>query len=102
MAMNPWNRRNFFLARVALGLLPPGAVAAAGPTHSRPIPASGEALPVIGFGTDAVFDVAGSPAELAMRRTIIDLLVNAGGKVVDSSPMYDRARRRMADFFAGL
>lgn len=58
---------------------------------TRPIPASGEALPVIGLGTWQVFDVSGSTAELLERRRILDMLIDRGGSVVDSSPMYGRA-----------
>jgi diketogulonate reductase-like aldo/keto reductase len=59
--------------------------------HTRPIPATGEALPVIGCGTWIAFDVAGSANELARLGGVLDALRAAGGRVIDSSPMYGRA-----------
>ncbi len=64
---------------------------------TREIPATGETLPVIGLGTYSVFDVGTDAAELAMRRDIVEALVEAGGSVVDSSPMYNRAERVVGD-----
>ena len=58
---------------------------------TRPIPATGEALPVIGLGTWQGFDVAGTAAEAARLGGVLDALAAAGGTVIDSSPMYGRA-----------
>lgn len=58
---------------------------------TRPIPSSGEALPVVGLGTYLNFDVVpGSPAYGALP-AVLDALFAAGGTVIDSSPMYARA-----------
>jgi diketogulonate reductase-like aldo/keto reductase len=66
--------------------------AADGPAMiTRPVPKSGEMLPVIGLGTSHVFDVGSSAAERAGVRAVLEGLVAAGGRVVDSSPMYGRA-----------
>jgi diketogulonate reductase-like aldo/keto reductase len=59
--------------------------------HARPIPATGEALPVVGVGTWQGFDVGGSAGELARLRGVLDALAAGGGTVIDSSPMYGRA-----------
>lgn len=56
--------------------------------HTRPIPASGEALPVIGLGTWQSFDVGASAAAQAPLKEVLQALFEAGGRVVDSSPMY--------------
>jgi diketogulonate reductase-like aldo/keto reductase len=56
---------------------------------TRPIPASGERIPAIGLGTWLTFDVGG--ADSAARRSRGDVLrafLAAGGRLVDSSPMY--------------
>lgn len=58
---------------------------------SRPIPQSNEPLPVVGIGTWQTFDIAQSEAEMAKRREVLRALFDAGGTVVDSSPMYGRA-----------
>jgi hypothetical protein len=57
--------------------------------HSRPIPSTGESLPVIGLGTWLTFDVgaADSPQRSA-RGDILRAFLAAGGRAVDSSPMY--------------
>ena len=68
---------------------------------TRPVPVSGEALPVIGLGTWQVFDVPGSAEALAAPRRIVDLLVEHGGSVIDSSPMYGRAEEVVGEVVAG-
>ncbi|HEX4327257.1 MAG TPA: aldo/keto reductase [Burkholderiales bacterium] len=64
---------------------------------TRPIPASGEKLPVVGLGTWQVFDVASSGAEYGEARATMQALVDGGGKVVDSSPMYGRSESVTGD-----
>ncbi|MCD0502402.1 aldo/keto reductase [Bordetella petrii] len=73
----------------ALARLSPAMAAAALPT--RPIPSSGEPLPVVGCGTYRVFDVAQDSAEFAILPDVLAALFEAGGSVLDSSPMYGRA-----------
>lgn len=58
---------------------------------SRPIPSSGERLPVIGLGTWQTFDVGESAAKRAPLEAVLDAFVELGGSVVDSSPMYGRS-----------
>jgi diketogulonate reductase-like aldo/keto reductase len=57
---------------------------------TRPIPSTGEALPVVGIGTWQGFDVGRGPERTA-RREVLAALFAAGGTVIDSSPMYGRA-----------
>jgi diketogulonate reductase-like aldo/keto reductase len=54
---------------------------------ARPIPASGEKLPVIGLGTWITFDVTDG-AQRQARAEILKAFFAAGGRLVDSSPMY--------------
>ncbi|MDB5743970.1 MAG: aldo/keto reductase [Polaromonas sp.] len=58
---------------------------------ARPIPSSGEALPVIGCGTYVGFDAAPGDAAYAQLPGVLQALFAAGGSVLDSSPMYGRA-----------
>ncbi|AHF89621.1 aldo/keto reductase [Opitutaceae bacterium TAV5] len=58
---------------------------------TRPIPASGEALPIVGCGTYVAFDVADDSAEYRRLAGVLQALFDAGGSVIDSSPMYGRA-----------
>jgi diketogulonate reductase-like aldo/keto reductase len=61
---------------------------------TRPIPQSREPLPVIGLGTWQAFDISPASADsvdMERRRQVLQLLFEAGGRVIDSSPMYGRA-----------
>ena len=69
---------------------------------TRAIPSSGEKLPVIGLGTWQTFDVGTSAAERAPLEEVLSLLVKAGAKVVDSSPMYGRSEEVIGDLAAKL
>ena len=64
---------------------------------TRTIPDSNESVPVVGLGTYEVFDVAGSAKEMELRKEIVDMLVEKGGALVDSSPMYDRSEKVVGD-----
>lgn len=57
----------------------------------RPIPKTSEQLPVVGIGTWQTFDVGDTRPDLDQRKEVLDILFNAGGRVIDSSPMYGRA-----------
>ena len=61
--------------------------------HTRTIPSSGAALPVVGCGTWIGFDVAAKAAEMPQRAGVLSALFDAGGRVVDSSPMYGSAEQ---------
>ena len=59
---------------------------------TRPIPHSGEALPILGLGTFRAFDQAlGAAPVRAALAEVLRLLLDAGGTMIDSSPMYGRA-----------
>ena len=65
--------------------------------HTRPIPSSGALLPVIGCGTWLGFDVGGKPSEMPQRGQVLEALFQAGGSVIDSSPMYGTAEQVTGD-----
>jgi aryl-alcohol dehydrogenase-like predicted oxidoreductase len=67
---------------------------------TRPIPSSGEALPVVGVGTYRTFDVGGSEAAREPLRETLRVLFDGGGSVVDSAPMYGSAERVTGDLLA--
>ena len=85
----------------AAAAFPAGAGAASG-MLSRPIPSTGETIPAIGLGTWRVFDVGGSPSERAPLKDVLRNLVEVGGRVVDSSPMYGAAESVVGDLAAEL
>lgn len=68
---------------------------------TRPIPRTDEALPVIGCGTWIGFDHA--PGSETYRRLpgVLDALFAAGGRLIDSSPMYGRAEETAGELLAG-
>ncbi|PZR07215.1 MAG: aldo/keto reductase [Archangium gephyra] len=55
--------------------------------RTRPIPRSGELLPVIGLGTWQTFDTR----ELVPLKEVVTGFFDAGCRVIDSSPMYGRS-----------
>jgi diketogulonate reductase-like aldo/keto reductase len=59
--------------------------------NMKPIPATGETLPVVGLGTWQTFDVGADQAARAPLAEVLQTFVRAGGRVVDSSPMYGSA-----------
>jgi diketogulonate reductase-like aldo/keto reductase len=69
---------------------------------TKPIPSTGEALPVIGLGSWQTFDVGASEKERAPLREVLRLFAELGGRLVDSSPMYGRAEGVIGDLAAGL
>ncbi len=95
--MKEWNRREVIAAASALGMLPAGALGMEKRMLSKPIPADGEQLPVIGLGTYSVFDVESTPADIGKRRKIVESLVESGGSVIDTSPMYNRSEKVIGD-----
>jgi aryl-alcohol dehydrogenase-like predicted oxidoreductase len=95
MSFEPINRRE------ALGLAGGAATlaafpelalgAASGRMLAKPIPSSGEMLPVVGVGTYLTFDVGLSAEERARLSKVLGILFDAGGRMIDSSPMYGRS-----------
>ena len=86
----------------ALALMSAPLSAQAPAMLKRPIPSSREPLPVVGVGTWQTFDVAADAPEREELREVLKLLVDAGGSVVDSSPMYGRSERVAGDLAAEL
>src|SRR6185295_4106170 len=70
------------LVRASLGSEP------AKPFLSRPIPSSGEAMPLIGLGTWITFNVGSDRVARGACADVMGNLLDAGGRMIDSSPMY--------------
>jgi aryl-alcohol dehydrogenase-like predicted oxidoreductase len=73
---------------------------AGGSMLQRKIPSSGEMLPAIGVGTWRTFDVGRRPEERAPLAEVLRLLFEAGGSVIDTSPMYGAAEGVVGDLLA--
>jgi diketogulonate reductase-like aldo/keto reductase len=85
------NRRRREFIAAALAFAAPSLHAET--AQRRPIPASGERIPVVGMGTWLTFDVGDGVAERAQRKAVLQAFFAAGGGMIDSSPMYGRAER---------
>jgi aryl-alcohol dehydrogenase-like predicted oxidoreductase len=70
--------------------------------HTRAIPSSGEQLPVIGCGTYLGFDRSPGTPEFDSLGPVLQALFEAGGSVIDSSPMYGKAEASTGHWLAAL
>ncbi len=66
---------------------------------TKPIPSTGEAIPVIGVGTWQTFDVGVDPKARAPLREVLKLLDK---NIIDSSPMYGTSETVAGDLIAEL
>jgi diketogulonate reductase-like aldo/keto reductase len=69
---------------------------------TRSIPGSGEELPLIGIGTWQTFDVRGDTSPTSPLGEVLKVFSQAGGRVVDSSPMYGAAESVVGEITASL
>jgi diketogulonate reductase-like aldo/keto reductase len=68
--------------------------------NTRPIPRTNEAIPTVGLGTWQAFDV--DAAGRAPLVEVVKQFLAAGGRVIDSSPMYGRAEAVVGEVLAEL
>jgi diketogulonate reductase-like aldo/keto reductase len=99
-------RRRALLGALAAAALEPAAAAFSQGSQTRimtkRIPGSGEELPAIGIGTWQTFDVRGDAGARAPLREVLRTFSEAGGRVVDSSPMYGAAEAVLGELSAEL
>jgi diketogulonate reductase-like aldo/keto reductase len=91
------NRRKFLQdagASVVLATLPLqiGAKDSQGKIAARPIPSTGELLPIVGFGSSAIF----GGDDFAGAATLLDALRDMGGKFIDTWPQAQSTLGRYA------
>lgn len=79
------------LATAVVGLPTIGATAAGRPA-TRPIPSTGERLPLVGLGSWVTFNVGADRKLLDESAAVIAAFFDAGGRLIDSSPMYGSAQ----------
>lgn len=70
--------------------------------NKRIIPSSGEQIPVVGLGTWQTFDVGNSVEERQALKEVLKILVEHGGSVIDSSPMYGRSEKVVGELTTEL
>jgi diketogulonate reductase-like aldo/keto reductase len=91
------SRRQLLRAAAAAAALP-GAAMATSRMRTRPIPSSGQELPVVGMGTWRTFDTS----DRVPLREVLQALLDAGGSVIDSSPMYGRSEETVGEVVRDL
>lgn len=93
-------RRRILQSMLALGggaALPLRAAAEAAAPLTRRIPSSGEAIPLVGLGSWITFNVGNDRAARAECAAVMREFFAAGGRVIDSSPMYGSAQDVIGD-----
>jgi diketogulonate reductase-like aldo/keto reductase len=86
----------------ALATMKPASATTAGGIIERAIPSSGELLPAIGVGTWQTFDVGTDAAARSALKEVLVTFAKAGGRVIDSSPMYGTSETVTGDLVAEL
>jgi diketogulonate reductase-like aldo/keto reductase len=85
------SRRAFLTSFAAAGgaaLLRPMRARAQAAPLTKPIPSTGEALPLIGLGSWITFNVGTDPAARDACTEVMRAFFEDGGRMIDSSPMY--------------
>ena len=85
-----------------LALAPSRAAFAADEMQTRPVPASGERLPVIGMGTADSFNVGDGPEDREPLREVMRRFFAGGAALIDTAPSYGRAEAVIGDLLAEL
>jgi diketogulonate reductase-like aldo/keto reductase len=73
------------------------AAGASGPLIARRIPSTGEEIPALGLGTSGPFEVGSSDSERAPLKAVLEAFFAAGGRLIDTSPMYSTAEAVLGD-----
>jgi aryl-alcohol dehydrogenase-like predicted oxidoreductase len=81
-------RRNLFRLAAGASALSAGKLFAQQRLITRPIPSSGETLPVVGLGSSATFSQVARSEDVAALREVMRTLVNEGATVFDTAPSY--------------
>lgn len=76
--------------------------AAEAPVLRRPIPSSGQLLPVVGTGTAVVYDIDASDARFPTLVETVRTLIANGGMLIDTSPTYGQAERNLGEILRRL
>ncbi len=100
-----FSRRQFTKASLgAASLLAVGgcsSLANPGDQVRKSIPSSGEALPIIGLGTNR-YGVDESESARAPLRAALERFHDLGGTVIDTAPMYGKSEAVLGDLIAAL
>ena len=92
------------MAGACCALLPIPRLLRAAPRErlTKPIPGSGEQLPLIGMGTWITFNVGKDPQAISERAEVLRAFFAAGGGMIDSSPLCGSAEAVVGETLARL
>jgi diketogulonate reductase-like aldo/keto reductase len=100
------SRRSVLLALGAAGMVtairPAAVLAAERSLLTKPIPSSGEALPLIGLGSWITFNVGDDAVARRACTEVMGAFFAAGGRMIDSSPMYGSSQAVIGHGLAAL
>ena len=90
------NRRQFLatgLTAAGISLVASRGLLAASPSPmlTRPIPSTGERIPVIGAGTSGSFEAIPGSGKYEQLKDVLKVFFEGGGSVIDTSPNYSGA-----------
>jgi diketogulonate reductase-like aldo/keto reductase len=68
----------------------------------KPVPASGEPIPVIGLGSWITFNVGRDPVARRACAEVMRAFFDAGGRLIDSSPMYGSSQAVIGEGLARI
>lgn len=66
----------------------------------RPIPATGETVPVIGMGTSGSFEVAAGSAEYTALKEVLKRFFAGGARLIDTAPTYSNAEDNLGSLLS--
>ena len=95
-------RRDYLKNSALLGAacaLPAGVLAAieSGNIITRPVPKSGEELPIVGLGSSATFRQVAQSEDVSALKSVLEVMVENGGTVFDTAPSYGASERVAGD-----
>lgn len=93
-------RRHFLATALAAPWAWPAA--ARTPPLTKAVPSSGETLPVIGLGSWITFNVGNDPQARLACAEVMRAFFDAGGRLIDSSPMYGSSQSVIGEGLAKL
>ncbi len=100
------NRRNanklIALGGSSLIINPFSKIMKADKMQQRVIPSTQEKIPCVGLGTWQTFDVGKSEQARNPLKEVLRILVQHGGSVIDSSPMYGRSEKVVGELTSEL
>jgi diketogulonate reductase-like aldo/keto reductase len=83
-----FTRRQWLLSGAAAAVWPCAAAGQQKSVATKPIPSTGEALPIVGLGSWITFNVGDDPEARDSCAEVMRAFFAAGGRLIDSSPMY--------------